>query len=325
MISFLLLILGLVLVIIGANYLIDAVISLSRRFSIPAIILSLTLVSFGTSLPELVVSIVASVSGYNTIVFGNVVGSNIFNVLLILGVGALIYPIRVSKRTLTYDIPICIFVSFLIAVFVLFQKTQNIIITRVHGILLLLLFIIFIRYVFMRLKRNNENTVSIEDKKQYSLFVSIVLFVVGLVLLIGGGELIVRGAVSLAEFLNISSRIIAILIISVGTSFPELAVSVAAAIRKHHDIAVGNIIGSNVFNICLILGLSALIRPIEVEREALLDIETHIISVVLLFIVVLLSRSYKITRISGAVFLIAITTYITMLLLNYPSLIMIYL
>ncbi|HSP12285.1 MAG TPA: calcium/sodium antiporter [Salegentibacter sp.] len=262
--SSILLVLGLLVLIYGANYLVEGASALAKKFNISDLAIGLTIVAFGTSAPELVVNTIASIQGHQDIVFGNVIGSNNFNLFIILGITGLITPLAVQSSTAWKEIPIS-----LIAVIILFMLVNDgmletgaeNILERWEGILLLVGFLGFLFYVYKQLS-SEESLETSPEKKLSNLKMS--LFIAGgLAGLIIGGQLVVSNAISIAENLGISEKIIGLTVIAAGTSLPELATSIVAAIKKNADIAVGNIVGSNIFNILLILGTASVIRPVS--------------------------------------------------------------
>ncbi|MEX0966306.1 MAG: calcium/sodium antiporter [Bacteroidia bacterium] len=257
----LLLILGFGILIKGADWLVSGGSALARKYKISELAIGLTIVAFGTSMPELVVNAFAAYQSHADIVFGNIIGSNIFNLFAILGIAGLIAPLIVQSSTVWKEIPI----SFLAAL-LLFFLTNSIIseyevLSRMDGVILLIFFCLFLYYVFKQLK--SENMPLDLKRIELSNFKIWMFISLGLASLIAGGRLVVINSVNIAEDLGISQTIIGLTIVAAGTSLPELATSVVAAIRKNSDIAVGNIIGSNIFNIFFILGVSTLIKPVE--------------------------------------------------------------
>ena len=252
---------GLVLLIVGAELLIRGASSLAKRIAVAEIVIGLTVVAFGTSTPEMIVNVFASIEGRNEIVYGNIIGSNIFNILFILGVSGLIYPLVVQRNTVWKEIPFSLLAALVLFCLVndRWEATSTAdVLSRADGLVFLLLFVIFVTYTFglTAIQSIDEFNVQV-----YSWGVSLSLIAGGLVLLVAGGRLCVEGAVGLARQLNLSEKFIASTIVAAGTSLPELATSAMAAYRKRCDIAVGNIVGSNIFNILAILGVSAVIRP----------------------------------------------------------------
>jgi cation:H+ antiporter len=259
-IDFLLIVVGFFALIYGANWLVDGAAALARKYKVSDLVIGLTIVAFGTSAPELVVNSIASVNGYSDIVLGNIIGSNNMNLFLILGLTGLIFPISVQSSTARKEIPISLFAALLL-LFLLndFRFTGLTSASRLDGLVLMALFGLFLYYVFLQMKKD---PVVEEHHKPLSTFSIWRLIVFGLTGLILGGRLVVVNSVSVAEALGISEKIIGLTIVAAGTSLPELVTSVVAATKKNTDIAIGNIIGSNIFNILLILSVSSLINPI---------------------------------------------------------------
>ncbi|MFA5667647.1 MAG: calcium/sodium antiporter [Balneolaceae bacterium] len=261
-IQIVLIIVGLALLVKGADWLVTGASSLAKKYKISDLAIGLTIVAFGTSAPELVVNSFASFQGYQDLVFGNVIGSNNFNLFMILGITGLIAPLVVRSSTVSREIPI----SFL-AIIILFFFANSFfyaltpIVTRLEGLVLLILFVLFLFYVFKQLKAD-PTELDIEQKTSSIPKIS-GLIALGLAGLVFGGRLVVINAVDLATTLGMSEKIIGLTIVAAGTSLPELATSVVAILKKNNDIAVGNIIGSNIFNIFLILGVSSIINPIQ--------------------------------------------------------------
>lgn len=322
MIDILLLILGLILIVGGANFLTDGASSMAGKFGIKPLIIGLTIVAFGTSAPELAVSISSSIKGNADIAMGNVVGSNILNVLLIGGMTALIKPLKISESTLKYEIPFalitCATLTFLCLDSTFWNAATNSL-SRIDGIILLILFALFLRYTFWISKKREEKGINMNEDvqiKQRNIFLSIAFIVGGLAALIYGGKLFVESASNIARHYNISEAVIAITIVALGTSLPELATSIVAAIKGQHEIAVGNIIGSNIFNITLILGTSATINPLYANGISTIDYITMFVSVLLLYIFGLFWGNRELKRIEGIILLILLAIYMTYLLIK---------
>ncbi|WP_282019041.1 calcium/sodium antiporter [Salegentibacter mishustinae] len=262
--SSLLLVLGLVILIFGANYMVDGASALAKKFNISNLAIGLTIVAFGTSAPELVVNSFAAADGYSDIVFGNVIGSNNFNLFIILGITGLITPLAVQSSTAWKEIPIS-----LLAVVILFMMVndqiispgQTSILSNFDGFILLACFLAFLFYVYKQLK--NDDVAEEDNIKLLSPLKTTIFIIGGLAGLVLGGQLVVNNAIDIAENMRISQKIIGLTVVAAGTSLPELATSVVAATKKNADIAVGNIIGSNIFNIFLILSTASLIKPID--------------------------------------------------------------
>jgi len=316
MINLLLLLTGFVPLIYGAGLLVDSSSSLAKRFNIPGIVIGLTIVSFGTSSPELIVNIFASLSGNSDIALGNIAGSNIFNILGILGIAAIIYPLTVKTGTTWIEIPLCLLSGLVVmaaANDVIIDKSPLSVISRIDGIMLLFFFIIFMAYNFQLMKTGSFDEEI--EVKQYSVIRSVIFIIAGLALLVIGGRVIVTFAVRLAHNLGLSERIIALTIVSLGTSLPELATSAVAAKKKNVDIAIGNIVGSNIFNVFFILGLSAVISPVYPQKLFNFDLAVNIVSSLLLFLFVFTGKGRKLDRWEGLVFVVLYICYVSALII----------
>lgn len=305
---------GFLPLIIGANFLVDGSSSLAKKLNIPNIVIGLTIVAFGTSAPEMVVNIFAAINNNTEIVLGNIVGSNIFNILGILGVSVIIYPLAVKNNTTWIEIPLALLTAVLVLISandIFFDKSSVSVITRSDGLIYLLFFFIFVGYNIKLAKAGNDS--SEIQVKQIGLTKSVLFILFGFVFLVIGGRVIVIYAVKLAQSFNISERIIALTIISIGTSLPELATSISAALKRNVDIAIGNVVGSNIFNVLFILGLSGVINPVKISTYANFDIITNIIASLLLFIFVFTGKERKIEKWEGIIFLVLYLGYILML------------
>ena len=316
LLNFIWLILGFIILIYGANKLVDGGAALAFRLNIPNIVIGLTVVAFGTSTPELVVNLFSSAEKQSELALGNVLGSNIFNILGILGIAALISPIAVKKATTWVEVPLALLAAFLILIMFgdnHWPTPTPYIISRTEGIVLLCFFVLFIAYTLMLAKKGEAEEIKI---KNYTIGKSLFWILIGLVGLIIGGRLLVKGAVQIAESLGISQRIIAITIVSIGTSLPELPTSLLAARKKNVDMAIGNVVGSNIFNTFLILGVSALISPIHMSMANLPDIGMNLLSALLLFVFIFTGRGRQIERWEGSIFLFLYISYIIWLILG---------
>ena len=314
--DFLWLIIGLALILIGANALTDGAASIAKRFHISPLVIGLTIVAFGTSAPELTVSVVSALKGSAGLAIGNVIGSNIFNCLMIVGCTAAIVPIQISKGTLSKEIPLC-----LLAAIVLFVCANDQLInglsansmSRSEGLLLLCFFAIFMGYTFV-IAHNGQA----EDTVIPTLSVgrSTLYIIGGLAGLIYGGQCFVDGASGIARSLGVSESVIGLTLVAGGTSLPELATSVVAALKKNPEMAVGNVIGSNLFNVFFVLGCSASITAMPVQGISSLDLGMHIAACLLLFIFGLFFRQRTITRIEGIALIACYIGYTTYLILQ---------
>jgi len=257
----LLLIVGFGILIKGADWLVDGGSALARKYKISELAIGFTIIAFGTSMPEFIVNTFAAYKSHSDIVFGNIIGSNIFNLFGILGIAGLITPLIVQTSTVWKEIPISLFATLLLFFLSNSFISDIEILSRVDGFILLIFFVLFLYYVLQLLKVENF-TPGINHKELSNLKIWIFI-IAGLTFLVAGGRMVVINSVQIASSLGISEKIIGLTIVAVGTSLPELATSVVAAMKKNNDIAVGNIIGSNIFNIFFILGVSALIRPVD--------------------------------------------------------------
>ncbi|MGL5902970.1 MAG: calcium/sodium antiporter [Cetobacterium sp.] len=301
MLSVFILFVGVAFLVFGANFLVDGASVIAKRFNIPNIVIGLTIVAFGTSAPELVVNVIAAMNGKSAITLGNVVGSNIINILLILGITAIIYPLTVARNTVKYEIPIALFAA--VSTYVL---SKNGVLNGFDGLILLGFFVLFLLYnTYLTVTNKEESELEV---KNYTLPIAVGVTLLGFVLLVFGGRFIVDSAVELARNFGISERIISITVVSLGTSLPELATSIIAALKKNTDIAIGNVVGSNIFNTFLILGVSAVISPIEISSGAFIDLILNMVSALLLLLFVL--RNYRLNRIHGLLFLAVYSSYV---------------
>lgn len=314
----LLLIAGLTILIFGANYMVEGASALAKRFNISNLAIGLTVVAFGTSAPELVVNTFAAVQGHQDIVFGNVLGSNNFNLFIILGITGLITPLAVQSSTAWKEIPIS-----LLAVIILFflvndesifgSETSDL--SRIDGIILLVFFGLFLFYVYKQLKSDPTETEEFVHIPTLSNLKMSLFIIGGLGGLVYGGHLVVNNAIEIAESFGISEKIIGLTVVAAGTSLPELATSIVAALKKNADIAVGNIVGSNIFNIFLILGASSILRPIGFDPNFNTDIYVLIGGTLFLILAMFTGLRKKLDRWEAAVlllFYLGYTTYLVM-------------
>jgi len=313
----LLIIAGMALLIKGGDFLVDGASSFARRLKISELAIGLTIVAFGTSAPELVVSLAAAIGSHPEIALGNVIGSNNFNLFAILGITALIAPPMVQKNTVRFEIPFSLFAAvilFLLANFN-FLPDKISMVSWIDGIILLLFFGLFLFYVYKSMK-TSESAGDVSSVKTLSMFKSVLFIVLGLIFLVIGGRVVVNSAVNLARDLNISEKIIGLTIVAVGTSLPELVTSITAMLKKSDDIAIGNIIGSNIFNIFLILGASALIKEMNYSPVFNMDIYFLIFGTLLLFLAMFIGNKRKLDRWQGAVFLLLYAGYVVYLIMR---------
>lgn len=307
-----LLIVGLALILVGANYLTDGSAALARRFKLSEFIVGLTVVAIGTSTPELVVSVVSALHGSGEMAIGNVTGSNLFNGLLILGVSTLIRPVPLTSDNIKKDIPLGILASILLLVVccdVLLGSDLYNNIGRDEGIILLLLFVVFISYTVFSAKAPEDEEV-VEVQKQTPMWLIIIMIVGGLAALVFGGNLFQTSAVEVARALGVSESVIAITLLAGGTSLPELATSVVSALKGKAEMAMGNVLGSNISNIFLVLGASATITPLSLGGITMVDLLTVLGASILLWITAFSFKRNKIDRPEAAILIIAYFVYI---------------
>jgi len=308
--DFILIIMGFALLIVGAHYLVDGASGLAKRYNVPDLVIGLTVVAFGTSTPELVVNVVASLNPATTdIALTNVIGSNLINTYIILGFAALVFPIKSQASSRKFDIPLnLIAASILLALLWTFDGILN----WVSGVILLLIFSAFM-YRMLRTK-NEDQTEHPEHYKPMKVWVALVMVAGGLAALVAGAQLIVPSATRIASSWGISQAIIGVTIVALGTSLPELATSAVAAFKKNSDIALGNVIGSNIFNVFFILGISSFIRPLPAYENIYNDLIWLIASGVLLIVILQLSPKKQFNRWAGLTFLAIYAVYLYLLI-----------
>ena len=319
-VSFILLIVGLVLILLGADALVNGASAVARKYGISEFVVGLTIVGIGTSAPELIVSAISAINGSSDIAIGNVVGSNISNVFMILGITAIIAPISLTKSNLKYDLPIALGVSLLLFVLAydsIFLGKEFNVISRWDGLILIALFILFMIYSFKSSASGDQNEESAESENgKVNIVKSVLLIVCGLVGLVLGGRLFVNSGSDIARGFGVSEGFIGITVMAVGTSLPELAASVNAAIKKKGQMALGNVIGSNIFNILLILGTSSIIRPLTLGGITMIDMGMMILTTVMIMLSALLISKKEIRRGVGALFFMIYIAYIVYLASN---------
>lgn len=314
LLNILLLIAGFIALIKGADIFVDGASSTAQNFKVSKMLIGLTIVAFGTSAPEFAVSMSALASGNSDMVLGNVIGSNILNILLILGVAAIIKPIAVKDNTIKKELPLVLLVSTLLVVLFLdtvFSGSAVNQITRSDGLVIILFFSVFLYYL-ITLAKQNRATKAKDEKPKFKLGKSLLLVFLGLIAIVIGSNLVVDSASNIATTLGVSERIISLTIIAFGTSLPELVTTVVSAKKGEQDLLVGNIIGSNIFNICLVLGVPVVIfGGIAESSFQILDLIMLIVSALLLFI---FSKTTKktISRFEGAIMLAVFTVYYTL-------------
>jgi len=316
MLTILLFVIGFALLVKGADLLVDGSSSIAKRLGVSDLVIGLTIVAFGTSTPELLVNLVASFKGNPEIAIGNIIGSNIANILLILGISALIYPLEIKKSTSWKEIPMNLLataVVFLMANDVLIDKMPTSVLSRIDGFVFVGFFLIFLVYTIGLAKAEHESEVGI---KKHSIPMALAMTFGGLVALIIGGKWVVDGAVALARTWGVSESLIGLTIVAVGTSLPELATSAVAAYKHKSDIAIGNIVGSNLFNVFWILGVSAIIRPLPINASTNIDIAVCFAATLLLFIFCFTPKRGTLARREGIVFLMGYIAYIAYLMMR---------
>lgn len=301
------LILGLILLLVSGKYLVESSVILARHFRIPTSIIGLTIVAFGTSAPELLVSIQAAVQGYPDMAVGNVIGSNISNILLVLGLTTIIFPLLVQRDSIVRDWPIMMGVSLVLLLFLLDNRM-----TRLEGVLMALLMAGYIFYSVRQARLPQYADLSeVALMQRTKWWMAAIIFLISCAGLAFGASLLVDNAAAMAVHFGISERVISITMVAVGTSLPELATSLIAAFKKENEISIGNILGSNIMNIISVLGITALIKPITTVPEILrIDMPWVLGSAVLLFLFMLPARRGKINRIEGLAMLLGYTVYI---------------
>lgn len=315
------LVVGLVAILLGANALTDGSVSMARRMGISELVVGLTVVAFGTSTPELVVSVLAAVNGNAPLAIGNVVGSNIFNILVIIGVTAMVRPIGVQRSVMSMEIPIMILTSVIVLVLgnsAWLDGGGVNRISRVSGIFLLILFVLFMRYTVASARRSDSSAAGAGDGgaavAEMPVWRSVVYVLAGLAALVWGGDRFVDGASGLASGLGVSDAIIGLTIVAAGTSLPELATSVVAAVKGRPGIAIGNVIGSNIFNVLAVLGLSATIAPLPFGSIGNFDLLTLLGASLLFWLFGWIIRERTVTRLEGGVLLMCYVAYTCVLI-----------
>ena len=310
-VSVILVLVGLVGLIFGANWLVDGASSLAKKYNVSDLVIGLTIVAFGTSAPELVVNSIASFNGLSDIVLGNIIGSNNFNLFIILGIAGLIYPISVQSSTAWKEIPISLLVAIIL--FTLannFFNNQNLVLSRLDGIVLLILFLGFLFYVFKQMKADKTEVIPYTQKSNLKIWVLIGIGFAGLII---GGQLVVDNSIKIATSFGVSQKVISLTIIAAGTSLPELLTAIVAAIKKNSDIAIGSVIGSNIFNILFIISVSSLVNPIQYNPSFNQDFYVLFGGTIFLIIAMLTGKRRKLDRWEALIllsFYLIYTTYL---------------
>ena len=320
--NLLMIILGFALLIFGANLLVNGASNIAKRFHIPEVLLGLTIVALGTSAPELIITITSSASSHTDLVIGNAIGSNLCNLLLILGFMAVIKPIKIDKETRNFHIP----VTFLSTIVILLMGlgiigNNSAFINQKEGIFLIILFIAYFSYPIIKefediiAEYKKEKTMDNKKlKKKYNVLLSILFIIFGIILLKYGGDLVVDSATNIAINFNLSERVIGLTIVAIGTALPELVTSIYALTKNDTDLAVGNLVGSCVLNLFLILGIGAIITPLEFTREFINNLILLCSSILVLWLFNFMGKKYTITRVKGLVLLSIFTLYMINLL-----------
>lgn len=305
--TIIILIISLALVIYGADRLVDGASVIARRLGISEFVIGLTIVGFGTSCPELVVSLTGAIEGINDVAVGNVIGSNIFNTLLILGLTALLMPVAITQANVRKDIPITMFVTLILCAVCMYGR-----ISRVSGIVFLAIFAAYLIYCF----KSEDTQVGVPSAVEMGLGKAVVATLLGLLFLIAGGKYFVESSVTLARAIGVSEKFIAITLLAGGTSLPELVTCIIAAAKSRGQMALGNILGSNVFNILLILGCSAIIRPVDCSAIDSVDLAVLFSSMLILMLASIHGKKDFIGRPAGAILLLTYIGYFVYLVIN---------
>lgn len=307
-----LLVIGFAMLMKGADWFVEGASKIALKFGIPQLVIGLTIVAIGTSVPEAAVSLSAAMKGSAEITIGNVVGSNILNILLVLGLASVIQTISVQKSTIKYEIPFIMIVTIVLAVLGLADET----VSRFEGFILLLLLVVYLIYLFRMAKSGQDATEEVEntetEKKNDSIWKMILLIVIGILLIVFGSDITVDAATKIAKVFGMSERLIGLTIVAFGTSLPELVTSVTAATKGKADIAIGNVVGSNIFNIVFIVGMTAMITPVAYSAGFMIDSIVALASAVILFLCVFSKK--KLTRTGGVIMLVGYAAYFVYLL-----------
>lgn len=314
--NILVLIVGMFLLIKGADWFVDGSSAVAKKMKIPSLIIGLTLVSMGTSAPEAAVSISAALKGLDASSVGNIVGSNIFNTLFILGTSAIFTSLMISKEMKKYDIPIMILTYIILVIFGFVITPYKL--DLVESIIFIVLFVGYITFLILRTKKTNKEQgikeEEKENKKKIGIFKSIIFIIIGLAGIVGGGTIVVNSAEAIAKAAGMSDLLVGLTILAVGTSLPELVTSIVASIKKESDIAVGNVVGSNIFNVLFILGTSSTISTLSITQTQMFDMLVMLGSGVLLCVISLFSK--KINRVSGIILFLLYIAYLTFIIIR---------
>ncbi|MEG0014516.1 MAG: calcium/sodium antiporter [Cellulosilyticaceae bacterium] len=315
--EYILILVGFILLIKGADYFVDGASSIAKTFRIPTLIIGLTIVAFGTSAPEAAVSVTSALQGQNEIAVGNIVGSNIFNLLLVVGIAAFICPLKVKKSIIVKEFPFTLLSGFVLLVLaqdIIFQGATANILTRADGIMLLVLFGIFMYYLIELALTTRTEVNEEDDIKPMPIGKSVLLSVGGVVAIILGGKMVVDSASTIALAWGMSQSLVGLTIIAIGTSLPELVTSIVAARKGESDIALGNVIGSCIFNVFFILGMSATIHPIAVSTEVFTDMTIMLIVTIVTYIFAITKKN--INKIEGIILVLTYVAYMTFIIMR---------
>jgi cation:H+ antiporter len=309
--TIILFVIGFVLLIKGADYLVDGSSSIASKYNISNLIIGLTIVSFGTSAPELIINILASISGSSDIAVGNVLGSNIANIFLILGITALISNLPMKKSTVFSEIPFTLLAVFLVGFLAnidIFGKNNELVLTQLEGVVLLVFFILFLGYIYILSKDDDDIVEDVET--DLTTQKSVIYITAGMIGLFLGGKWVVDGALEFAGHFSLSESFVGLTIVSLGTSLPELVTSVNAAKKGNSDIAVGNIVGSNIFNLLWILGVSASIKELTFTLNSNVDILVTAFASIMLLLSMTYGKKYSISKLDGVIYLLCYAAYL---------------
>lgn len=302
-------VIGFIILIKGADFLVEGSSEIAKKFGIPEIIIGLTIVSIGTSMPELFVSSTSTINGSADMAIGNIIGSNICNLLLILGLSTLIRPVKFPNETKFIEIPMCLFVTVFFAILC----NTSLIVSRIESVILIILFVMFIAYTIIAGVKEKELTITKKNAQKIPTAKNVILIILGIIGLKYGGDLTVENAVVVANHFGLSEKVIGLTILAIGTSLPELVTSVTAAIKGNSEIAIGNIIGSNLFNILLIIGVSGLISPLAYNATYNLQFLILIVSMIMLSIFPYIKPKDVMGRFAGAIYILMYLAYMVLL------------
>lgn len=318
MLTYILIVLGFIFLIKGADYLIDGASAIAKRLRVSDLVIGLTIVAFGTSAPELIVNVFASFQGNAEIAIGNILGSNTANIFLILGVASIIYSLRVTKNTVWKEIPLSFLAAVILGIMAndrLIDRSNFSMLTRIDGLVFLTFFLIFMYYTYS-IAKTSQNSNKSSGAPQFGFLKAILYILGGLCALFIGGKLVVDAAIKIALSLGVSELLIGLTIVAIGTSLPELFTSVIAALKKNSDLAIGTVVGSNIFNIFFILGISAFINPLPFQEKNNVDIFVTILASFLLFVAMFVGKKHLLERWQGIAFIVLYIIYLGFLIMR---------